>query len=493
MIINFKRPIIPRSTTTALAWVSSFQLSQVILRTIINLILAKLLLPSDFGIIAIINVFSEITFSIINMGMGAAIVQKKSLDEKHFTSAYFGNFIMAFFLTLLVFLLAKPISVFYQTPELERLIKLLSVVFIVRGITTVQYSYYEKYLCFNITIGISLISLLISSVIKIVLAYNGFGVDSVILGDILFHLLISIIISVKSRYIPKISNVSFQKFKELFRFGNRIMFSDLLSILSQKFDVLIIGKLTSSKDLGFYAFAYMVSISIISSINSVLQQVFFPKFSQIQDDFNELKRVYFETIKYLSIFALPITVGIFFIAEDFVLAFYDGKWNDSILLIKLLSIYAATNALGGVLWGQILKAKGYSNYVLRLTYLRIFALFITIYFTLQYSNIYGLAWGLIIYGIFFRFLLQYFVNKILGFRMREYINAIKPSFKVAIVFFVSILIIKFIISALTTSSLLRLLLLTTAIFIVYFAVLIIFANKEVSFIFDIIRRKYMND
>lgn len=492
MRINFKQPIIPHSTTSAIAWVSLFQLTQVILRTVINLILAKLLLPSEFGIIAIITVVSEVTLGIINMGMGAAIVQRKDLDEKHFTSAYFGNFIMAFLLTFIIFILAKPISDFYGIPELVRLIQLLSVVFIVRGITTVQYSYYEKNLQFNVTITVSLISLVIGSAVKIVLAYKGFGVSSVVIGDVVFHVFVSIFISLNSRYIPKLCNASYQKFKELFRFGNKIMISDLLSILSQKFDVLIIGKMVSSKDLGFYAFAYMVSISIISSINSVLQQVFFPKFSQIQDNPSELKRVYYDTIRYLSIFALPISVGIYFIADDFVLAFYDGKWNNSILLIKLLSIYAGTNAIGGVLWGQILKAKGYSNYVLRLTYLRISVLFIIMYLTLKYSDIYGLAWAMIFYGIFFRFFFQHVVNRILGFKMVDYLGAIKLALTMTTCFAVSIFLVKFFIINLIPSPIQRVLLLSFSVVVGYFVFLILFAKYEISFLFGILKHKYLS-
>ena len=413
---------IKNKTISAFKWVSAMQAYMFAGRFIINLILAKLLLPEDFGLVAIVTILIEILVAIADLGFNAALIQKEKLSDNHINTAFFLNAGLSIILLLIIVLIANPLAIFYNDLRLTSLIQLMAIILFVRAISSVQIALCDRDLKFRKTVIIFSISLTISSVLKIVLALKGFAASSIVIGEVVNHSLISIIFWITSQWIPRLKLINKNSFKDLFSFGSNIMLTNTISLLSQKIDVMIIGKLVSISLLGIYSFSFMIATIVTSFINTIVQRVIFPSFSRIKDNIQEVKNLYLQATKYIAIISVPVNVGLFFIAPEFIDLFFP-KWHESIIIIRILSIFGVSNALGGILWGQVLKAKGKTRLVLVLTIIRLIALITFILIGSKYGIV-GIAISVTVYGWIFRFVYQHIVNKIIEISMMDYLKSL---------------------------------------------------------------------
>lgn len=223
---------------------------------------------------------------------------------------------------------------------------------------------------------------------------------------------------------PRLKYFNFQSFTELFQFGNKLLIANLFAITSQKADVFIIGKFVSTIKLGVYSFAYMLTITIPSLVNNIVQKVFFPRFSLIKDDKKILCQEYLKITEFIAYVSLPVSVGIWCVVDIFLTIFYGNKWDEAVYLIKILCFYSITNSLGGVLWGQVLKALGMSSLVLKMTFLQVIALVLTVSIGVVCNGIIGVAYAMVIYGVIFRLVYQAIINRKIFMNMFDYLKTI---------------------------------------------------------------------
>jgi len=417
---NFQNSVIK-----GLKWVSLLNGGLFASRFIVNLILAALLVPKDFGLIAIVTVFTEVFVVIADLGFNAAIIQKKEISKGHLSTAFILNIVFSSILVLFILLLSGLVADFYNEIEIEKLINILSAVIFIRAISSVQLAILDRNLNFKKIALISLFALLFGSALKIILAYLNFGASSIVYGEVLFHFVVSLLLWITSGWRPQISLFNKRYFNELFGFGSKVMISNVIELLSQKADIMIIGKLVAAFSLGLYSFAYMISTILMSFINSIIQRVIFPGFSRIQHDSEYLKSSYLAAVRYIAILSLPVSLGLIFIAPEFVGLFLDYKWQSIVPIIQLLGIWSVSNALGGVLWSQIIKAVGNSGLVLQLTIVRLVAIVVFIIIGSRWG-ILGIAASIAIYGWIFRFVYQHITNKVIGISMIDYLKSLIP-------------------------------------------------------------------
>jgi len=415
---------VAKKTIFALKWVSALQAYTFVSRLVINIILAKLLVPDDFGLVAIVVIFTEILTAIADLGFNAAIIQKKEISTKDINTAFILNLTLSVFLTVTIFFSAGFIASFYKDTRLVELVQLLSFIIIVRAASSVQIALCDRNLDFKKVVVISGIAITISSIVKIILAYLNFQAKSIVIGELINHSIIALLFWTTTKWKPNLLEFSTKSFKKLFSFGSNIMLTNTISLLSQKVDILVIGKLITAFYVGIYSFSFMISTVVVGFINSVVSRVIFPGFSRIQDNNNEMKKLYLYAVKFISSVSVPASVGLFFIAPEFVNIFLKKEWKDAIDVIQILSIYGISNSLGGILWGQVLKAKGKSKKVLNLTIIRLIALVIFIYIGSKWGII-GIAISVTIYGWIFRFVYQHIINKIIDISMFDYIKSLK--------------------------------------------------------------------
>jgi len=430
---------VAKKTIFALKWVSALQAYTFVSRLVINIILAKILIPDDFGLVAIVVIFTELLTSIADLGFNAAIIQKKDINNKDINTAFILNAGLSVLLTIVVFLSAGFIANFYGDIRLVSLVHLLSFIIIVRAISSVQIALCDRDLDFKKVVIISSIAITISSIIKIILAYYDYQAKSIVIGELINHSVIAVLFWITTSWKPNIFEFSIKSFKNLFSFGSNIMLTNTIGLLSQKVDVLVIGKLITAFYVGIYSFSFMISTIVVSFINTIVSRVIFPSFSRIQDDNNEMKNLYIYAVKFISTVSVPASVGLFFIAPEFVSIFLKDEWEDAVIIIQILSVYGVSNSLGGILWGQVLKAKGKSKMVLSLTIVRLISLIIFIFIGSKWGII-GIAVSVTIYGWIFRFVYQHIINKIIDITMLDYLKSLKNT-SISVLFMVLTLIL----------------------------------------------------
>lgn len=465
-----------QDTATGLKWIAILQFFQQILILIINLILARILGPSAFGLVTLVTISTGLLLTVVDFGFSAAIIQREEINEYHLSTAFFLNIIMGLLLCLLLICFSSMLARFFQKEEIEPMLNFFSMVLVIRAFISVQMALCDRNLDFRKVTLISMIALIAGTIVKLILAYTGFGAWSIIYGEFLNQFVLVITLWKFSNWRPSLSLVKKQSFCELFKFGSYIMLSNLINSLSSKIDVMIVGKLVSSTNLGIYSMAFNISAIFPQQINAVVQRVMFPGFSRMQADNELLAHAYCKITKYLSIIGIPALVGMMMVAPQFVNLFLSTKWAQSIPILQILCIYATANVVGGVLWGQILQAKGYANMIFWMTIIRLIALTTFIFIGSKWGLV-GIAVSLVVYGWIFRFVFQHIVNKVIDLSMQRYLSSIIPSIVCTSIMLISLLILRWINSFIIMSDLvLFLLMIITGIIFYYVSIRVIFKS-----------------
>lgn len=424
----------------SIKWVTGGQIIVQFFQIIVNVILARLLLPENFGLAMIVIAIIQTVVIISEVGFGQAIIQKKEINNSHLTTSFFINILISFILSIIVFILSDYIAGFYNEVKLVGLIAFSSLIIIIKMFSSVQIAYNERKFNFSLIIKIQIMAIFCGSFFKILFALNGFGIWSIIYGEMINQAIISILIWFYSSWYPQISLFKIKSLKEIFGFGSKLTVINLFNMVSSKLDILLIAKLVSSSFVGIYSLSLVFISFIPTQVNSVVQKVMYPTFSSFQNNNIKLQCIYLDSCKYISLISLPIVIGIGLISNEFINIFLGTKWLESVILIQILVIYGISNSLGGILWAQLLKARAKLRILLYFSIARIIFLIISILVGSNWGVI-GIAWALGIYGIAFRFINQHFINIIISLRMKSYILSILPAIILSSVMIITISIV----------------------------------------------------
>lgn len=306
---------------------------------IVKLILARLLLPKDFGIIGFAVVFMGMIKVFSDMGMSAALIQRKEehLKPIDYDTAFWAGIAWGIFLAAIITFIVTPISVsFFNEPRLGSIIPVLSLNFVLKPLANVHVVNITRELDFKKIVLPRNISRITASIIAIIMALTGFGVWSLVFQRVLTNIFLVILYSFVSPWRPKM-RYSYVSFKKIFSFGVYTTGTKVFNYLTGNIDYLLIGKMLGANPLGVYTLAYNVTYVVRGQIMNVINKVFFPVYSMIQDDLTTIKRYYFKVIKYNCIMTYPIMIGIILLAKPLVLFGLGEKWIDAITPMRLMA------------------------------------------------------------------------------------------------------------------------------------------------------------
>jgi PST family polysaccharide transporter len=330
-------------------WTAGARVAKLILQFIISVILARVLTPKDFGLIGMIVVFTGFAALFSEMGFGAALIQRKVIEERHLSSIFWLNIAVGLILTC-IFLAAAPlISSFYSEPRLKILTMLISLNFFLGSLKMVQFSILSRSMDFRKLAVIETTTMVIAGGFAIALALIGFGVWS-----LAWQMIITTIIGV----------VLFWFFvKELLGFSGNLLGFNVFNYWARNIDNLLVGKFISSAGLGIYSKAYGLMLMPLSQISSTLGRVMFPSLSKSQDDKVLTKRIYLKTIGAIALVTMPMMTGLFVVADSFVLALLGPKWEDVIPVLRLLCLVGITQSIATTV-GWIYSSQGRTDLML---------------------------------------------------------------------------------------------------------------------------------
>ena len=349
-------------TIRGIKWTGIARGSQQTLQIVIIIVLARLLLPEDFGIIAMAMVFTGLIAIFNDFGIGIAIIQKQNLTDEELSSIFWFSICIGLLATLFTIAVSPLIAAFYKKDILIPLIALMSLGFFFTACSTVQQSLLMKEMNFKKLALIEILSALIGGMVAIYLAYKGYGVWSLAWQTLTTSFITTGLLWMGRKWTP-LFRVNYNGIRTILRFSLHLLGFRILDYFSSNVDYLMIGRFLGAEALGYYTLAYRLMINPLQNISKVVSRVLFPAFSEIQEDNERFRSAYLRSTKFIAIVTLPIMFGLFAVANEFILTFFGAKWAPAIFIIKVLCIVGIFQSTASTV-GQIYLAKGKTDWML---------------------------------------------------------------------------------------------------------------------------------
>lgn len=327
-----------KRTIKGLSWNFTKVMGQSILQFVISVVLARLISPQEFGLLGLTVIFTGLASIFSNLGMGSAVIQRKDLTPEHVRTAMTVS-IMLGCVICGVFWIISPLSILlFNRVELVPLFRAISLQFIFSGLTNVSLNLLMRNLQFKTIFFIEFNSYLIGNgLISILLALHGFGVWSIVWGNLVYVVISSGLFAYFSK-IPKRFLIKKDKFKELIGFGGGVSGISLLNYTANNVDYFVIGKMLSTYKLGIYTQAFQLMRLPLSKIAQTVSSVLMASYSEIQDDTVRIRNSYLKSVNAVSLIAFPILIGMAVNSEYIMLGIYGDKWAGSIESLRILCI-----------------------------------------------------------------------------------------------------------------------------------------------------------
>ena len=409
---------------------------------VISIFLARLLEPSEFGLIAMVMVIIGMAQVFTDIGLGGALIQRRRVLPVHYSSVFYFNVFAGLLLTCATYFSAGWIGKFYDNETLIPLAKILSLLFIINAFSGVQSVKLRKELNYRLLVKLGFTASLISGVIGVSLAFVGFGVWSLVAQSLAHGLIYNILIWSFGRWVPSML-FSFKELKQLWGFGFRIFLAGLLEAVFTRLNYLIIGKLFMPTTLGFFQRAKSLNLFVVSYSSASLMSVLFPVLSTIQNNLPRFQNVVIKTLGIISFVTFLLLGGIYVVSEELILLLFGDKWLSSVYFFKILAVSGFAYPVSALLV-NILRSRGKSKALLRLQVYKK---------TLAAINFYVLfAWGIgmYLYGLIVVAVLGLSLNII--FASREihltFFRFVKPVTTQAVVSIIAVLVTLYLVGVL---------------------------------------------
>ncbi len=358
---------------------------------IVTIFLARLLEPSDFGLIAMVMVIIGIATVFTDVGLGAALIQRRRVHPIHYSSVFYFNIAIGFLLTLITYFSAPWISEFYNNKQLLPLVQVMSLSFVINAFSSVQSTLLRKDLNYALLTKISLISSLLSGVLGISLAFWGAGVWSLVAQILTMSIVYNLFIWSAANWKPSLT-FSWKALTQLWGFGFRMFLSGMLSAIFSKLDFLIIGKLFPPATLGYFQRAKSLNGMVMQYSSGSLMAVLFPVLSKIQNDLTRFQNIILRSLGIICFVVFLLLGSLYLISEELIVLLFSDKWQPSVDIFKILVLSGFATPISALLV-NVLSSRGNSKLFLRLEiYKRLVSLanFMVLYFWGLDAFLYGL-------------------------------------------------------------------------------------------------------
>ena len=396
---------------------------------IVTIVLARILLPEEFGLIVLVTIFIGIAGVFVQSGFNTALIQKKNVDEIDFSSVFYLSLVVASLLYLFLFFTAPLLANFFEEPKLGPVLRILSFTLFFGAFNSIQIAFIARNMQFKKLFVSSLGAIIISGTIGIVMAYANFGVWALVWQQLTNQFIIAVILSFTVKWRLKLI-FSTSRIKGLFSFGWKLLISALLDTLYNNIISLIIGKLFSPTILGFYNRGEQFPSLLVSNIDGSIQSVMLPTLSSHQEDRQRVKEIVRRSIVTSSFIVFPMMVGMAVIAEPLVKILLTEKWLPA---IPFLQIFCAAYALWPIHTAnlQAINALGRSDIFLKLEIAKkIFGLIILVV-SIPFG-VYAMAIGVLVTEIIATFVNTYPNLKLIDYSFQEQWKDILPSLLVSL-------------------------------------------------------------
>ncbi|AET70523.1 membrane protein involved in the export of O-antigen and teichoic acid [Desulfosporosinus orientis DSM 765] len=395
------------------------------IQLIIQLVLARLLMPKDFGTIALLTIFINLSNILLQRGFSSALIQNQDVDETDFSTVFFLSVAGSCLLYWLLFFSAPYIADFYNIRELSLILRVLAISLPFSAVNSVQIAFVSRNMQFKKLFFSSMGSIVCSGTVGAVMALGDFGVWALVSQQIAYAILNCFFMAKVVKWRPKLL-FSTKKAAGLFSFGWKMLLTSLLDTIYVDIYTIVIGKLFTTQMLGYFNRGKQFPGVIVTSLNGSIQAVMFPAFSRVQDNKLKLKAMMRRSIVTSSFIVFPIMAGLAAAANPLVRLILTDKWLNS---VPFLQIYCAYFALYPIHTAnlQAISAIGRSDINLKLEIIKKSLGIIILLITIP-QGIFSIALGGVVTGVISLVINSYPNIKLLGYPIHEQILDILPSF-----------------------------------------------------------------
>jgi teichuronic acid exporter len=400
----------------------------------IQLILARILAPEEFGLIALVAGFVIICNALVEGGFGRALIQLKSVSDVELSTVFYFNIFASACLSLLLFCVAPTIAAFYEIEELSVVLQFLCLGLIFEAFATVQRSILSRKMLFKKLFWVSMPSTVCSGTVGIVMALNGYGVWALVAQTLSRKLLLTSFLWLLTGWRPRLI-FSYKCLAEMFPYGSRLALSGFLNQGFNNIYVLVIGKIFAPIEVGFFQRAKSFQQLPVANIQSILMRVAFPLFSSIQDDPPRMKRGMRKATQIATILVFPGMALLAVIAEPMVIFLIGEKWLPSIPYLQWLCIVGAMFPLHS-LNVNLLAAIGRSDLFLRIEIIKKVLVLANILITFSFG-VQAMIYGMCVTSILALAINTHYTQKFIDYGFMEQIRDVLPMFLTAVLVFLA--------------------------------------------------------
>lgn len=422
--MNFKEKTISGITWSA---VDSFANQGV--HFVVGIIMARLLLPREFGLIGMTAIFMAISNTFINSGFTSALIRKNDCTQTDYSTVFYYNFGLGLLFYTILFFSAGAIANFFEEPLLKLIIRILGLDLIISSLTIIQSTTLTKRVDFKLKARITAIAGIISGVVGVIMAYSGFGVWSLVARIMLMASFNSLLLWFWNRWTPTLE-FSTKSFRELFGFGSKLLVSSLIATTYQNIYYVVIGKYFSAQELGFFTRAQMFKNLPIDQMNTIMGRVTYPVLSQMRDNPIVLKGAYRRMIASTTFFSFTIMAIMAAIAEPMIITLIGENWRPSISYLQMLCFVGMLYPLQSLNL-NMLNVQGRSDLFLKLEIIKKILAVPTIVLGAIFGIKIMIA-GMIVNSIIAYYINSYWSGKMVNYPMREQVKDIMPAFLLAL-------------------------------------------------------------
>lgn len=419
-----KQKSLKQKAAASMVWTAFSKYSHMVIQFVSGIILARLLTPHDYGCIGMLSIFMALSESFIDGGFGSALIQKKKPSQEDYSTIFFWNIGMAVIMYAILFFCAPAIARFYDIPLLCSVLRVQALVLFIYAFNIIQKNQLRKNLNFKTLAIVSVSTSLLALGITIYMAYSGFGVWALVAQNLIVAAIPAIVYWFYIKWRP-IWTFSWKSFKELFGFGFYMFLTHLVNTFSVKIQGLLIGKIYNSSTMGYYSKAVGTENLASQSIASVMTQVTYPLYAQIQDDKVALSNV----IKRLTMTTAYITFPLMFIllltAKPIFVLLYSDRWLASVPYFQVLCIAGLAYCLQSINL-QSISAIGKSKVMFSWSMIKAAIRIVLIVSGLALYGMSGLLIAVVLAQWINLFINMSLVSKHIGYKLVEQIRNLMP-------------------------------------------------------------------
>ena len=412
-----------------------------LLGLLIFVLLARLLTPVDFGLVALAAVFVAFAQLLVDQGLGDAVVQRPQLTRRQLDTAFWASMVTGLLLTVAGVLLAIPIAALLGDLRLEPIVQVLSVTFVLTALSSIQTGLLRREMAFRSLAMRRLVAVALSGVVGVGMALSGFGAWSLVGQQIASALASVVMLWAVTPWRPSLQ-FSRQDFGELFGFGIHVVGGDALNFVSRNIDRLLIGVFLGPVALGFYAVGYRILDTSQTLLINAARKLIFPTFSRLQHDRERIRRAYSRMNRASSALTLPGYVGLALVAQEATVALFGAKWTDSgpvAAMLFLIGPVLTIQAFSGALFNAVGHPEVTLRFRLVTTIINVAGFLIAV---IVFRDILAVAGAFVLRGYLLLPLNLYWMRVYGGIPIREHLFELRGVAAATIVMAAAVLLVK---------------------------------------------------